>query len=125
MMGTTVFIIDSPLHFIFTIAIIKKLNISNYSIHWFNKTSLQVYFPENIYIDKYNIIDFNRFLVQFQPNKRELINTCVKLLQSNYVKEQSIDDIVNCMKDKIVFTNPAFVQKVGLENLSIVNIIKK
>jgi len=59
MMGTTVFIIDSPLHFIFTIAIIKKLNISNYSIHWFNKTSLQVYFPENIYIDKYNIIDFS------------------------------------------------------------------
>ena len=86
-MGTTVFIIDSPLHFIFSIAIIKKLNISNYSIHWFNKTSLQVYFPEKKYIDKYNIIDFS--YIDFESYSG-FINNC-----NQYITEvkNNIDSI--------------------------------
>ena len=93
MMGTTVFIIDSPLHFIFSIAIIKKLNISNYSIHWFNKTSLQVYFPEKKYIDKYNIIDFS--YLDFESYSG-FINNWNQYITEVKINIDSIDYLFTC-----------------------------
>lgn len=93
-MSSTVFVINSPLHYIHSLSILKTINKNdNYFILWFGSIPLIDYFPNSDIVKKYPVIDLTHFRFNHYSGYRNNINNLIFMLKN---KIKKIDYLFTC-----------------------------
>jgi len=93
-MRSTVFIINSPLHYLFSLSILKKIQKeNNYFILWFGNEPIANYFPNPEILVKNHIIDLSHFEFNHYPGYIKYYDKFISLLIN---KIRKIDYLFTC-----------------------------
>lgn len=94
MISSTVFIINSPLHYLYCLSILKTIEKNdNYIILWFGKLPIENHFPKSDIIKEYNVIDLSHFDFNHYSGYKKNYTNFIELIKINV---ERIDYLFTC-----------------------------